>query len=119
MVTNSWKVLSSPISSRLRSPWYFLSCGLPPIEAYAPIWLFFPMRVGPWTSGFRAHQFAGRGIRTIHARACGENAHAAETAFQLNLETQLIAGHHRLEETGIVYLGEVEDAVVLVRHRAR
>ena len=33
-VTNSRTVLRSPIVKRVRSPSYFLSCGMPPIEQY-------------------------------------------------------------------------------------
>src|SRR5690606_18187333 len=47
-VTYSRKVLPSPISSRVGSPAYFLSCGSPPIAQKAWKRLPRPMTVGPW-----------------------------------------------------------------------
>src|SRR5262245_7291850 len=47
MVTYSRNVLSSPISTRVGSPAYFLSCGGAPIEAECQMRLRRPMRVWP------------------------------------------------------------------------
>ena len=49
-VTNSRITLRSPISRRVGSPLYFLSCGAEPTEANWKIWLSAPSRVGPWTT---------------------------------------------------------------------
>ena len=46
-VTDSRNTLRSPISSRVGSPLYFLSCGASPSEANWNILLSAPMRVGP------------------------------------------------------------------------
>ena len=47
IVTYSRMVLPSPISTRVSSPAYFLSCGGPPIEANWKMRLLRPMRVRP------------------------------------------------------------------------
>src|SRR5258706_9280564 len=47
MVQNSRMVLRSPISSRVGSSRYFLSCGAPPIELKELMWLSRPIRVTP------------------------------------------------------------------------
>src|SRR5580698_1298253 len=47
MVQNSRNTLRSPMLSWVGSPLYFLSCGAPPMQANAKIWLSSPMRVGP------------------------------------------------------------------------
>ena len=47
IVAHSRITLRSPISSRVASPRYFLSCGSSPIEANWKMWLSSPIRVGP------------------------------------------------------------------------
>ena len=47
MVTYSRMVLPSPISTRVGSPAYFLSCGGAPIDAQCQMRLLRPMRVWP------------------------------------------------------------------------
>ena len=47
IVHDSRIVLRSPITSRVRSPLYFLSCGASPIEANWKMWLSAPITVGP------------------------------------------------------------------------
>src|SRR4249919_1459954 len=49
MVVNSRTTLSSPMTSSVRSPANFLSCGSPPTAAWPWKWLLRPMRVGPVT----------------------------------------------------------------------
>ena len=49
-VTHSRITLRSPISRRVGSPWYFLSCGAEPTDANWKMRLSAPIRVEPCTT---------------------------------------------------------------------
>src|SRR5574343_126085 len=80
-VQNSRIVLRSPISKRVGSPAYFLSCGTSPSEQNWKMRLSRPMRVCPRTT---------------------------QLALDLDMQVQLVARHHRTLETGLIDTGKIE-----------